>query len=67
MAVTAEQLLEQAQKVLEARGFRVTQVSEAVDAEAVAAKERGEANDANSSEDSAIETFKALATEYTKE
>lgn len=67
MSVTAEQLLEQAQKVLEARGFRVVQVSEAEAAETAAAKERGEATAANTSEDSAIEAFKTLATGYTKE
>lgn len=64
---TAEELLEAAKKVLEARGFRVTQVSEAEQAEAVAAKERSEANEANSGEDAAITAFKDLASEYTKE
>lgn len=67
MAVSAEELLAQAQKVLEARGFRVTQVSEAVEAEAKAAAERGEANAANASEDEAIAAFKQLANDYVKE
>lgn len=67
MAVTAEQLLEQAQKVLESRGFRVTQVTEAEAAEAVARKERDEAVEANVSEDDAINAFKTLANDYTKE
>lgn len=67
MAITAEQLLEQAQKVLEARGFRVTQVGEATAAEAIAARERSEADTANASEDDAIAAFKTMATEYTKE
>lgn len=67
MAVTAEQLLESAQKVLEARGFRVVQAGEAAAAEAVAARERSEADTANMTEDDAISAFKQLANDYTKE
>jgi acetolactate synthase regulatory subunit len=67
MSVTAEQLLEQAQKVLEARGFRVVQVGEATEAEAKATQERSEANAASASEDEAITAFKQLANDYTKE
>jgi hypothetical protein len=67
MSVSAEQLLAQAQKVLEARGFRVVQVTEAVEAEAVAAKERSEADASNSVEDAEIAAFKDLAAAYTKE
>jgi len=66
-APTAEELLEAARVVLESRGFRVTQASEAEAAELVAAKERGEATEANVSEDTAIAAFKDLASAYTKE
>ena len=64
---TAEELLAAAQVVLESRGFRVTQVTEAVAAEEVAAKERGEATASSETEDSAIATFKQLANDYTRE
>jgi hypothetical protein len=67
MAVTAEQLLDQAKKVLESRGFRVVEASEAADAEAKAAAERAEANAASTSEDEEITAFKQLANDYTKE
>lgn len=67
MSVTAEQLLEQAKKVLEAKGFRVTEATEAVAAEEVAAKERAEADAANTAEDAEIEAFKKMASEYVKE
>lgn len=67
MSVTAEQLLDQATKVLQSRGFRVVQDSEAAAAEAVAAQERGEAVAANASEDAEIEAFKQLANDYIKE
>lgn len=67
MALTAEELLAQAQKVFESRGFRVTQVGEAVAAEEVAARERGEADAANLSEDEAISAFKQMAKDYVKE
>lgn len=67
MAVTVDQLVEAARKVLESRGFRVQQVEEAVAAEAVAATERSEANVANDSEDAAIAELKQFANDYVKE
>lgn len=67
MSVIAEQLLEQAKKVLEAKGMRVVEATQATEAEAVAAKERSEADVASASEDVEIEAFKTMAAEYTKE
>ncbi len=67
MAISAEELLVQAQRVLEARGFRFVQDTEAADAERKAAAERAEANDANLAEDSAIDVFKQMANDYLKE
>jgi hypothetical protein len=67
MSITAEQLLEKAQRVLESRGKRVLEVGQAVEAETVASRERGEADAANLSEDQEIAEFKQLATDYTKE
>jgi hypothetical protein len=64
---TAEELLAAAQKVLESRGFRVVQATEAGDAESIAARERSEANEANAGEDAAIDSFKQMANDYTKE
>lgn len=67
MAVTVDELVALAQKVLESRGFRVTQAGEAAAAEAVAAQERSEANAANASEDETIAAFKQAANDYTKD
>lgn len=67
MAITAEQLVEQAIKVVEARGKRVVEAGQATEAQATAAREQSEADAANLNEDQEIATLKQLATDYNKE
>ena len=65
--VSIEQVLSAAQAVLEARGMRVTEVGQAVQAEATAVRERAEADAASLSEDQAITVLKDMANAYHKE
>ena len=67
MAITVEELLALATKVLESRGKRVVEATEAADAEAVAARERSQADAANASEDEVIAAFKTAANDYVKD
>ena len=65
--MTIEELLDLAGKVLEKRGWRKQQDAEAVEAEAKALQERGEADAANVDEDTTISAFKQAANDYVKE
>ncbi len=66
MAATAEQLLEQAKKVLDARDVRVQLAVKAEASEAAAKLDRTSADTANATEDTEIDTFKTMAHDYTK-
>lgn len=65
--ITIEDVLAQAQRVLEARGNRVIQVDEASAAIAKSIQEQAEADTANIDEDTAIEELRTVANDYTKE
>ncbi len=66
MAATAEQLLEQVQKVKDARDLRVQAVTKADASATAAATDKAAADAANTAEDTEIEAFKTMASSYTK-